>query len=316
MVLIRLDNPSSDLQSIFKINTSGWTASEREIIDAGINGNADWKLLGYWAGYQSLTVVEGFEIGRQKLRTIKGKVIFLMFRQLQTGDTYWYYADFDRPQLALFGLSNQKDMLPFTSFMFDAPALRQLNEKYATMEAEIKKLKKELEDATDAEEDAKDAEKYWKVIGIVCVSTGGLALVFGVVFLGRCKWRGSTMMTDEEQYIPSDGQMYAVNVVASGKLKNNRPPILVDECEKFGLNEIYDVTAGEGGDLVQIARSLETAGDERKLSEELLNIQPIYKDEEGRDSSKLHGTSPGCTKGGDVLDYEQSGNRVVDEMRK
>ena len=86
-----------------------------------------------------------------------------------------------------------------------------------------------------------------------------------------------------------------------GKLMNHRPPVLVDECEKYGMGEIYNVTAGEGSDLVRIARPLETAGASRKLSEALLDIQPIYQDQEGRESWGLHGTSYGGTEGGDVM---------------
>ena len=64
----------------------------------------------------------------------------------------------------------------------------------------------------------------------------------------------------------------------------------------------YDVTAGEGDDLVRIARLLETAGASRKLSAELLDIQSIYQDQEGREFSELHGTSCGDTEGGDAMD--------------
>ena len=41
------------------------------------------------------------------------------------------------------------------------------------------------------------------------------------------------------------------------------------------MKEILDVTPGRGQDLVRIARPLETAGADRKLSEELMDIQPI-----------------------------------------
>ena len=42
-----------------------------------------------------------------------------------------------------------------------------------------------------------------------------------------------------------DEQVYIGDEVIPGNLENNRPPILVDECEKFGLSEIYGVTAGQ-----------------------------------------------------------------------
>ena len=58
-------------------------------------------------------------------------------------------------------------------------------------------------------------------------------------------------------------------------LEINRPPILVDECEKFGLSEMYG--AGKRGDLVRIARPLETAGAARMVSEDLLDIRLISR---------------------------------------
>ena len=51
--------------------------------------------------------------------------------------------------------------------------------------------------------------------------------------------------------------------------------------DQFGMKEVFSMTAGEGKDLVRIARPLETAGAERNLSEELMNIQPIIADSEG-----------------------------------
>ena len=62
---------------------------------------------------------------------------------------------------------------------------------------------------------------------------------------------------------------------------------------KFGMNEIVNVTAKEGADLVRIARPLETAGEERKLSEELLGIKPIISD--GTGGTKRSTTNPSTT---------------------
>ena len=52
------------------------------------------------------------------------------------------------------------------------------------------------------------------------------------------------------------------------------------------------------------------------VSEDLLDIRLIYQDREGRESSEMHGTSPGGTKGGDINDYDQSGNRVMAELER
>ena len=57
----------------------------------------------------------------------------------------------------------------------------------------------------------------------------------------------------------------------------------IDELHhKFGMNEIDKVTAKEGCDLVRIARALETAGAERRLSEELLDVQPMISGGNGQ----------------------------------
>ena len=65
--------------------------------------------------------------------------------------------------------------------------------------------------------------------------------------------------------------------------------------DQFGMMEVFDVTAGEGKDLVRIARPLETAGAERKLSEELMDIQPIIVGLEGSRSTQI--TSSGTGEG-------------------
>ena len=69
-----------------------------------------------------------------------------------------------------------------------------------------------------------------------------------------------------------------------GVIRDYRPRShSLDELHyQFGMNEIDKVTAKEGGDLVRIARPLETAGAERKLSEELFGIEPIIPDDNGQ----------------------------------
>ena len=66
---------------------------------------------------------------------------------------------------------------------------------------------------------------------------------------------------------------------------------------KLGMNEIDTLTAKEAGNLVRIARPLETVGAERKLSEELPGIEPIIcNGNEGR--KETDGTAPNTeTKG-------------------
>ena len=173
--------------------------------------------------------------------------------------------------------------------------------KNKDFESQILRLQTDIDDQRRNYEILRE-QQLQQVIGFSCVSTGGLALVFGFILLFIRSSLRSSMAKDARdvdlKYISNEKQTYLGNEVIPAKLRNNRPPILVDECEKFGLHEIYDVTAGEGGDLVRIARPLETAGAARKLSEELLNIQSIYQDQEGRESSGLQGTSPVDTKSG------------------
>ena len=74
------------------------------------------------------------------------------------------------------------------------------------------------------------------------------------------------------------------------RLGRNEHPEVRDQ---FGMNEVFDVTAGEGKDLVRIARPLVTEGAERKLSEELWNIQPIIQRKEGGPGTVTDDLTPG-----------------------
>ncbi len=54
-----------------------------------------------------------------------------------------------------------------------------------------------------------------------------------------------------------------------------------DVRDKFGMNEVFDVTAGAGKNLVRLARPLVTRGAEIKRNEERWGIQPIIRRKEG-----------------------------------
>ena len=82
----------------------------------------------------------------------------------------------------------------------------------------------------------------------------------------------------------------------SGEIGEYRPRSrTIDELHhKFGMNEIDKVTSKENADLVRIARPLETAGAERRLSEELFGIHPIISD--GNGGTKQTNESPPETR--------------------
>ena len=140
-----------------------------------------------------------------------------------------------------------------------------------------------------------------QIIVIACTCTGGLGIILVIIvcLVLRCKAKKKRRNQNVHCETAVEGvEVYVDHTVSRGKVQS-RPPILVDKCNKYGMNEIDDVTAGEGADLVRIARPLETAGASRKLSEALLNIQPIYQDQEGQRSAELGGTANAASPEGD-----------------
>ena len=151
--------------------------------------------------------------------------------------------------------------------------------------------KREIDQITTDHKDALN-----RVIVIGCTCTGGLGIMlFCVVWLiFRCKKK--TKLRTQSGYRENPRTMVRVQVedeVIPGQIQHNRSPIFIDEGGKFGMNDIYGVTPRAGADLVRIARPLETARASRILSEALMDIQPIVRDEEGRKCSVLNTTSPG-----------------------
>ena len=179
---------------------------------------------------------------------------------------------------------------------------------------EIDGLKSKLEDSermletkkSEIEREKIETHKYHLMTIGLGVGLGlWLTASVSLILIHSCKREKQTPQPNE------------VSRMKSLRTENQRPAILVDECEKYGMSEIYDVTAGEGDDLVRIARPLETAGASRKLSEELLDIQPIYQDQEGRKPSELHRTSHGGTEGGITRDDDvQSEHQLAAELSR
>ena len=134
-----------------------------------------------------------------------------------------------------------------------------------------------------------------QIIMIGCTCTGGLGITLFCVWL-IFRWKKKTKLRTQSGFRENPRTMVRVQVedeVIPGQTQYNRPPIFADDGGKFGMNDIYGVTPRAGADLVRIARPLETARTSRILSEALMDIQHIVRDEEGRRCSTVNTTSPG-----------------------
>ena len=135
-----------------------------------------------------------------------------------------------------------------------------------------------------------------RIIVIGCTCTGGLGIMLLCVVWLIFRWKKKTKSRTQSGYLENPSTMVGVQVedeVIPGQSQYNRPPVFFDEGEKFGMNDINGVTPKAGADLVRIARPLETARTSRILSEALMDIQPIVRDEEGKRCSTVNTTSPG-----------------------
>ena len=151
--------------------------------------------------------------------------------------------------------------------------LREQNEKIVP---ENQRLNEEVDNLRSKEEENESLKEthYQMVIGGI----GGCGFVVLLILIGLIwcmKRRNICCFYEEHIVIARVGEQEHPEV-----LWNYRPRSrTIDELHhKFGMNEIDKVTAKEGGDLVRIVRPLETAGAERRLSEELLDIQPMISE--------------------------------------
>lgn len=245
------------------------------------------------------------------------------------------YLTFDVEHLPKFLRSQQKQMAQQKAKNDQTESQResemeQLRKRSERLSEDILTLQRNHEDEKDKLQDhhqqeidriAKDHQHALnQIVIIACTATGGLGIVlFCVILVFRCQWKAMLKKANDnhgnhDANPNAEVRVHVESAVVPGKLENHRPPILVDECDKFGMNEICAVTAGEGRDLVRIARPLETAGASRKLSEELLNIQPIFQDQEGGESAELHGTSATDTGGAVIHDGENGISCIVTKM--
>ena len=151
----------------------------------------------------------------------------------------------------------------------------------------------------------RQSEEYGQQILVIACTAGGVFVLIAIIFV---VWRRNynnkkdkdlkhALKAQSERIMIEGEPLPVIPSAHANRLGVHEHPAVRDQ---FGMNEVFDVTAGEGEDLVRIARPLETAGAERKLSEELLDIQPIYHDQEGVQASMAQRTStPGATPGED-----------------
>ena len=139
-----------------------------------------------------------------------------------------------------------------------------------------------------AMEEMIDRKELWPLIVRWCCIVGAVTLLItALVMCVGFRYYYSNQKKQWEiqrlQALVSANNVY--QRVEEINIKSHRRPrtYSLDELHhKFGMNEIDKVTAKEGGDLVRIARPLETDGAERKLSEELFGIGPIISDRNAR----------------------------------
>ena len=291
-------------------------AIKRDIHECNAFQAEGWDFEGFWI-HDKREDLEWSDRGNEAFPT---RIVLIMFRHSTTKDVHWFVGHslqakdrWTRSPWTFYHIRHTPLTKRRSGEQVNADSLivrfeTQYNNLHQ-MHADQLKLRDKANrvETVEALEEALQSER--QTLGIVLICTGVLSFVFGIICLVLYCKKTMNLETQDNQ----DGHSN-MNVTVLPRKLQNRPPILVDECEKFGMDEIDDVTAGEGADLVRIARPLETAGASRKLSEELLNIQPVYQDQEGRETSELHGTSLGDTKGSDVVDDHSSGNRVVAEL--
>lgn len=101
-------------------------------------------------------------------------------------------------------------------------------------------------------------------------------VIIGVFFRNRTKRNIDESENDGSQAM----KQYHIAAVLGDRRRRSQAAEGLDD--HFEMNEISKITAKEGSDLVRIARPLETEGAERKVSEELLGIEPIISDGNGQ----------------------------------
>ena len=163
-----------------------------------------------------------------------------------------------------------------------------LDETYREALDQLKsELTKVNEQNTQLREDSNAQKKY--IIILLC--TGGVLMaVIAILGAVLCYKTGPVasrnieraLRDQREMILKANESLPVIPSVHANRLGVNEHPVVRDQ---FGMKEVFDVTAGEGKDLVRIARPLETAGAERKLSEELMDIQPIIVGREGAQST-------------------------------
>ena len=143
---------------------------------------------------------------------------------------------------------------------------------------EAENLNGSLRDEQEAHESLKENHQKMMMVG----GAVGLGLVFLIVMLVVviCCMRGRKKDTSKREIEGIVPKVQQRNERRTPVLRS-RSQTLQKQRHKFGMNEIFKVTPRNEGDLVKIARPLETASGERRLSEELFGIKPVIMDRNG-----------------------------------
>ena len=155
--------------------------------------------------------------------------------------------------------------------------LREQNEESVPENQRLNEEVDNLRSKEDENESLKESH-YQLVLG----SIGGLGfvvLLILIMLIWCMKQRNICCFHGEDTVITPVGEEEHPEVLWDYRPRSRT----IEELHhKFGMNEIDNVTAKEGCDLVRIARPLETSGAERRLSEELLDVQPTISDGNGQ----------------------------------
>lgn len=143
------------------------------------------------------------------------------------------------------------------------------------MDAVLKESKSEIQELTE-----NDVKQRDNIVILLC-SGGGILVVIGILCAVIC-YKARSADSWSTEISKGNQPLQVIPRVHAKRLRLNQHPAVRDQ---FGMKEVFDVTAREGTDLVRIARPLETAGAERRLSEELMDIQPIIAGQEGAQST-------------------------------
>lgn len=156
---------------------------------------------------------------------------------------------------------------------------QRLVDQITTMNQDIDTIHESLRSEQESHQKLKEIHHQMLVIGVIIIGLTLLVLIIVIVFVCRIKGRHKGAKEQDMSHMTVFARSQGIPDVLMDYRPRSRT---IEELHhKFGMNDIDKVTAKEGADLVRIGRPLETEGAERKLSEQLLGIDPIICDKNG-----------------------------------